>query len=66
MAAVSVKRSIWWLGQISGQGGVLTFGGEVVQKRESSDLRSPEVGISDIVLWAGYFSAILCHCDESV
>ena len=41
-------------------------GGEVVQKRESSDLRSPEVGISEIVLWAGYFSAILCHCDESV
>jgi len=37
-----------------------------VQNRESSDLRSPEVGISEIVLWAGYFSAILCHYDESV
>ena len=58
---------IWWLGQSGGRG-VLTLGGGVVQKRESSDLRSPEVGISEIlvVLWAGSFSAILCHCDESV
>ena len=59
---------IWWLGQSGGRG-VLTFGGGgVVQKRESSDLRPPEVGISEIlvVLWAGYFSVILCHCDESV
>ena len=58
-----MARSIW------GQGGVdFLGGGGVVQKRESSDLRSPEVGISEIlvVLWAGYFSAILCHCDESV
>ena len=50
-------------------GGVLTFGGEgVVQKKESSDLRSPEVGISEIhvVLWAGCFSVILCHCHETV
>ena len=57
-----MARSIW------GQGGVDFLEGGVVQKRESSDLRSPEVGISEIlvVLWAGYFSAILCHCDESV
>ena len=57
-----MARSIW------GQGGVDFQGGGVVQKRESSDLRPPEVGISEIlvVLWAGYFSAILCHCDESV
>ena len=59
---------IWWLGQIWGQGVCVDFreGGGVVQKRESSDLRSLEVGISEIVLWAGYFSVILCHCDESV
>ena len=55
---------IWLLGQFGGRG-VLTFGGGL-QKRESSDLRSPEVGMSEIVLWAGYFSVILCHCDESV
>ena len=42
------------------------FQGEVVQKKESSELRSPEVGIFEIVLWAGYFSVILCHCDASV
>ena len=37
-----------------------------MQKRESSDLRSLEGGISEIVLWAGYLSVILCHCDKSV